>query len=210
MVRPAAFWPYICPTSRAVLLAYISHGALVLESSLSEMPPPPQVPLAGEGSHDNEVTWYDVGVFRTLFSEVTQYSLPPENGQGTVSAKRTHRSDHGETRWWTCHALTNPSSLLQGKGGEQQDQSGREKRDLAPGVTYRFRVAGINSCGQGNFSPVSEFKTCQPGFPGAPSAVKITKVQLESRPVTVMRNVLLINISLFSPVFFSLVVFLNI
>ncbi|CDQ75459.1 unnamed protein product [Oncorhynchus mykiss] len=33
----------------------------------------------------------------------------------------------------------------------------------------------INSCGQGDFSPTSEFKTCQPGFPGAPSAVKITK-----------------------------------
>uniref|UniRef100_A0A4W6ED42 Fibronectin type-III domain-containing protein n=1 Tax=Lates calcarifer TaxID=8187 RepID=A0A4W6ED42_LATCA len=38
-----------------------------------------------------------------------------------------------------------------------------------------FRVAGINCFDQGDFSPVSEFKTCQPGFPGAPSAVKITK-----------------------------------
>uniref|UniRef100_A0A4W6F4Q0 Host cell factor C2 n=1 Tax=Lates calcarifer TaxID=8187 RepID=A0A4W6F4Q0_LATCA len=34
----------------------------------------------------------------------------------------------------------------------------------------------INCFDQGDFSPVSEFKTCQPGFPGAPSAVKITKV----------------------------------
>ncbi|XP_061085982.1 host cell factor 2 isoform X1 [Conger conger] len=100
------------------------------------------VHLTGERSHDH--TWYDVGVFRTLFSEVTQYSLPPESTQGT------------------------------GKGGEAQD-SGREKLDLTPGVTYRFRVAGINSCGQGAFSPAAEFKTCQPGFPGAPSAVKITK-----------------------------------
>ncbi len=52
-----------------------------------------------------------------------------------------------------------------------------EKQELASGVTYKFRVAGLNSRGLGNFSPVSEFKTCQPGFPGAPSAVKITKVQ---------------------------------
>uniref|UniRef100_A0A8C2A2J1 Host cell factor C2 n=1 Tax=Cyprinus carpio TaxID=7962 RepID=A0A8C2A2J1_CYPCA len=36
-------------------------------------------------------------------------------------------------------------------------------------------VAGLNSRGLGDFSPISEFKTCQPGFPGAPSAVKITK-----------------------------------
>uniref|UniRef100_A0A3Q0TFI2 Host cell factor C2 n=1 Tax=Amphilophus citrinellus TaxID=61819 RepID=A0A3Q0TFI2_AMPCI len=34
----------------------------------------------------------------------------------------------------------------------------------------------INCFGQGDFSPVSEFKTCQPGFPGAPSAVRIAKV----------------------------------
>ncbi|KAL0196285.1 hypothetical protein M9458_009857, partial [Cirrhinus mrigala] len=51
----------------------------------------------------------------------------------------------------------------------------REKQELASGVTYKFRVAGLNSRGLGDFSPVSEFKTCQPGFPGAPSAVKITK-----------------------------------
>uniref|UniRef100_A0A8C9Z4H4 Host cell factor C2 n=1 Tax=Sander lucioperca TaxID=283035 RepID=A0A8C9Z4H4_SANLU len=55
------------------------------------------------------------------------------------------------------------------------DYQSREKQELAPGQTYRFRVAGINYFGQGDFSPVSEFKTCQPGFPGAPSAVKITK-----------------------------------
>lgn len=58
-----------------------------------------------------------------------------------------------------------------------QDYRGREKQELLPGQTYRFRVAGINCFGRGNFSPVSEFKTCQPGFPGAPSAVKITKVR---------------------------------
>lgn len=52
----------------------------------------------------------------------------------------------------------------------------REKQELASGVTYKFRVAGLNSRGLGDFSPLSEFKTCQPGFPGAPSAVKITKV----------------------------------
>lgn len=67
-------------------------------------------------------------------------------------------------------------SLLQKKLPGPQDYQGREKQELATGQTYRFRVAGINYFGQGDFSPVSEFKTCQPGFPGAPSAVKITKV----------------------------------
>lgn len=52
-----------------------------------------------------------------------------------------------------------------------------KKLDLAPGTFYRFRVAAINGCGVGPFSKVSEFKTCIPGFPGAPSVVKISKVR---------------------------------
>uniref|UniRef100_A0A8C1V8H7 Host cell factor C2 n=1 Tax=Cyprinus carpio TaxID=7962 RepID=A0A8C1V8H7_CYPCA len=38
-----------------------------------------------------------------------------------------------------------------------------------------YIFGGMCGRGLGNFSPVSEFKTCQLGFPGAPSAVKITK-----------------------------------
>ena len=44
-----------------------------------------------------------------------------------------------------------------------------------PGTAYKFRVAGINTCGRGPWSEVSAFKTCMPGFPGAPSAIKISK-----------------------------------
>lgn len=109
-------------------------------------------PVCGEKPED--LVWYDVGVYKTLFSEVTQYFLPAEHDQGTTV--NTQHSDAKE--------LPGP-----------QDYEGRESQQLAPGITYRFRVAGINSCGQGDFSPPSEFKTCQPGFPGAPSAVKITK-----------------------------------
>ncbi|KAK1790362.1 hypothetical protein P4O66_014262 [Electrophorus voltai] len=96
-------------------------------------------------------TWFNVGIFRTLFSEVTHYYLPSEGGV-------TNRIS--DSKW----KIPGPHSF-----------EAQEKQELAPGVSYRFRVAGLNSCGQGDFSPVSEFKTCQPGFPGAPSAVKITK-----------------------------------
>ncbi|XP_037099589.1 host cell factor 2 isoform X1 [Syngnathus acus] len=102
-------------------------------------------------------TWFDVGVFRTLFSEVRHYYLPADNNQATatfsgrpaVTKERTLPSPH--------------------------DYQDREKQELEPGQSYRFRVAGLNCFSQGDFSPVSEFKTCQPGFPGAPSAVRITK-----------------------------------
>ncbi|KAJ1363169.1 hypothetical protein KIN20_022966 [Parelaphostrongylus tenuis] len=52
-----------------------------------------------------------------------------------------------------------------------------QKAELEPGTAYRFRVAGINSIGRGPWSEVSAFKTCLPGFPGAPSSIKITKGQ---------------------------------
>ena len=50
-----------------------------------------------------------------------------------------------------------------------------KKLELQPGTAYKFRVAGVNSCGRGAWSEVSAFKTCLPGFPGAPSAIKISK-----------------------------------
>lgn len=92
--------------------------------------------------------WFDVGVFKTLYCEVSHYFLPAEDNQ----------------------------PLQQKKLPGPQDYQGREKQELAPGQMYRFRVAGINCFAQGDFSPTSEFKTCQPGFPGAPAAVKISKV----------------------------------
>ena len=47
--------------------------------------------------------------------------------------------------------------------------------ELQPGIAYKFRVAGINACGVGDFSEIAAFKTCLPGFPGAPSAIRISK-----------------------------------
>lgn len=56
------------------------------------------------------------------------------------------------------------------------DYSQMKKMELQPGTAYKFRVAGINACGRGAFSEISAFKTCLPGFPGAPCAIKISKV----------------------------------
>ncbi len=55
------------------------------------------------------------------------------------------------------------------------DESLLRKVELQPGTAYKFRVAGINACGRGSWSEVSAFKTCLPGFPGAPSAIKVSK-----------------------------------
>ncbi|MEQ2214856.1 hypothetical protein XENOCAPTIV_022096, partial [Xenoophorus captivus] len=59
--------------------------------------------------------------------------------------------------------------------GAVPDYSQMKKMELQPGTAYKFRVAGINACGRGTFSEISAFKTCLPGFPGAPCAIKISK-----------------------------------
>ncbi|XP_075985966.1 uncharacterized protein LOC142983044 isoform X2 [Anticarsia gemmatalis] len=55
------------------------------------------------------------------------------------------------------------------------DLSGYATTQLEHGTAYKFRIAAINSCGRGEYSEESAFKTCLPGFPGAPSAIKISK-----------------------------------
>ncbi|VEL34436.1 unnamed protein product, partial [Protopolystoma xenopodis] len=73
--------------------------------------------------------------------------------------------------------LDEDSEALQGQHGIGPNGLAPQgpKIVLAPGNAYKFRVAGLNSCGRGPWSEISAFKTCLPGFPGAPSAIKITK-----------------------------------
>uniref|UniRef100_A0A4W3K5X2 Host cell factor C1 n=1 Tax=Callorhinchus milii TaxID=7868 RepID=A0A4W3K5X2_CALMI len=69
-----------------------------------------------------------------------------------------------------------PSEGSQGEEDGIPDHSNLKSVKLQPGTAYKFRVAGINACGRGPYSDISAFKTCMPGFPGAPSAIKISKV----------------------------------
>ena len=68
--------------------------------------------------------------------------------------------------------------FTQDDSGTVPDYNQLKKHELQPGTAYKFRVAGINACGRGPFSEISAFKTCLPGFPGAPCAIKISKVSL--------------------------------
>ncbi|XP_026778796.3 host cell factor 2 isoform X1 [Pangasianodon hypophthalmus] len=107
---------------------------------------------SGQSERADVSAWFDVGIFKTLFAEVTHYYLPSEN--------RSTDQISSDSEW----KMPGPHSF-----------EGREKQELTSNVTYRFRVAGLNCCGRGDFSPIGEFKTCHPGFPEAPPAVKITK-----------------------------------
>lgn len=50
-----------------------------------------------------------------------------------------------------------------------------EKVELESGTAYKLRICGVNACGLGPWSDTALFKTCVPGFPAAPAAIKILK-----------------------------------
>ncbi|XP_026187799.1 host cell factor 1b isoform X2 [Mastacembelus armatus] len=92
-----------------------------------------------------ESQWYDVGIVKVTNMVVTHYYVPYDD------------------------------NVIDDDSGVVPDYSRMRKVELQPGTAYKFRVAGINICGRGAFSEVSAFKTCLPGFPGAPCAIKISK-----------------------------------
>ncbi|XP_050711852.1 host cell factor 2-like isoform X2 [Eriocheir sinensis] len=103
------------------------------------------------GAKKPECDWFDVGIIRGTVCTVQAYYLPTE---AEAIKNETYTDAEGEVT--------------------ERKASGIEVK-LQPGTAYKFRVAGINACGRGPWSEVSAFKTCLPGFPGAPSAIKISK-----------------------------------
>ncbi|EDW99309.1 host cell factor isoform X2 [Drosophila yakuba] len=101
--------------------------------------------------------WHTVGVFKDLSHTVTSY----------VDSN--------------CFS----DSLLDGIDVDNlPDFSKFPRTNLDPGTAYRFRLSAINSCGRGEWGEISSFKTCLPGFPGAPSAIKISKDVKEGAHLT--------------------------
>ncbi|OCT65537.1 uncharacterized protein LOC494675 isoform X1 [Xenopus laevis] len=92
-----------------------------------------------------ENQWFDVGVIKATNMMVTHYYLPADD------------------------SVNDDDSVV------LPDYSQLKKQELQPGTAYKFRVAGVNACGRGPYSEISAFKTCLPGFPGAPCAIKISK-----------------------------------
>ncbi|XP_033352315.1 host cell factor [Bombus vosnesenskii] len=92
-----------------------------------------------------EEEWYDVGVTQESRFTVQHYYLPNDEPLD----------------------ITQPLTM--------DVFEGRTKVPLEQGTIYKLRIAAVNSCGQSDWSEVSAFRTYVPGFPGAPSAIKISK-----------------------------------
>uniref|UniRef100_A0AAY4E8S6 Host cell factor 1 n=1 Tax=Denticeps clupeoides TaxID=299321 RepID=A0AAY4E8S6_9TELE len=110
-------------------------------------------------------------------SQTPAASSPSSSDPVSPSADAGGSTSPGVLRPENLRTAEIHTSLLcaQDDSGNTPDYSQMKKMELQPGTAYKFRVAGINACGRGTFSEVSAFKTCLPGFPGAPCAIKISK-----------------------------------
>lgn len=95
--------------------------------------------------------WFDVGVFKTSNCTINSFNEPNYSGGNTYDPERDIDPKMPPT------------------------YNDFVKVKLEPGCGYRIRVCAINNCGRGEWSEVAAFKTCLPGFPPAPNAIKIVK-----------------------------------
>jgi host cell factor len=89
------------------------------------------------------------GIVRGTSAVISHFYLTPDNGREIE------------------HSRVDSNSL--------PDFSHLNKIELEAGAAYKLRIAAVNAVGRGPWSDVSAFKTCLPGFPGAPSSIRITK-----------------------------------
>lgn len=129
-------------------------------SSSTDMPPPQPAGAAPAGENEAAATtptgppideedakWHTVGIYNGLNATVSSYI---------------------DNSIWSSSGLKLTSRNL-------PDLTTIQRVNLEPGTAYRFRLRAINTCGASDWSEISSFKTCLPGFPGAPSAIKISK-----------------------------------
>uniref|UniRef100_A0A671KW05 Host cell factor 1 n=1 Tax=Sinocyclocheilus anshuiensis TaxID=1608454 RepID=A0A671KW05_9TELE len=143
--------------------------------------PPSRVQLVRANTNSLEVSWGAVPTADTYLLQLQKYDIPAATAatSPTVNPIPSLPINSPKSPAPAAAAPAAQSLPLSGvtmdDSGAIPDYSQMKKIELSPGTAYKFRVAGINACGRGTFSEVSAFKTCLPGFPGAPCAIKISK-----------------------------------
>lgn len=98
------------------------------------------------GDSEGDSIWYDVGIMISNTYSIKEYY-------------KTINTDE--------HNNTNSDNL--------PNYEKKSTINIQPDTCYKLRVAGINSCGRGEWSDISLLKTNLPGYPDTPTSVRIAK-----------------------------------
>uniref|UniRef100_A0A1B0CAT5 Fibronectin type-III domain-containing protein n=1 Tax=Lutzomyia longipalpis TaxID=7200 RepID=A0A1B0CAT5_LUTLO len=136
-------------TLDALASAAVQHSNRQQASIVASTRVTNQTPNQKSNDEPSENPWCTVGIFRGVTHTVTGF-INPEEWNSSMAPGLTSDS------------LPDLDKLI--------------RVPLEQGTAYKFRVSAINGCGRGDWGKVSSFKTCLPGFPGAPSTIKISKL----------------------------------
>ncbi|XP_003383692.1 PREDICTED: host cell factor 1-like [Amphimedon queenslandica] len=164
----------------------------------TEIPPPPaRVQLVRAGTHSLELLWTAISSADNYLLQVQEYSSsssttptatqPPKGEETKPGAPPTAPPPAApapapaeQSKWYDVDVIKGTQYVVTAYQVSVEDptmagETKLQRVELLSGRAYKFRVCGLNSCGRGPFSEVAAFKTCMPGFPGAPSAIRISK-----------------------------------
>uniref|UniRef100_A0A915E0B5 Fibronectin type-III domain-containing protein n=1 Tax=Ditylenchus dipsaci TaxID=166011 RepID=A0A915E0B5_9BILA len=164
----------------------------------TQLPPPPHAAV-----DNNYIGGSPTPAAREYYNLTPVRPYPPQQQQPDQSAFEPIEPSSSSSSTCASHVPTSTPAVptsssptmggYSGDGGQQPqlksthkssaelwhdnsaEGSGSQKVELESGTIYKLRLAGINACGRGPWSPATGFKTCIPGFPGAPSSIKISK-----------------------------------
>ena len=140
----------------------------------TEIPPAPsRVQLVRAGTNTLEVSWGYVSSADEYLLQIQLYQVK-KTSETPTQAPQVPEGQPNPTEWYNVDQVKKTSMSV---SKYKVPDSGKDNLiELQVGTAYKFRVAAMNSCGRGPFSEMTAFKTCLPGFPGAPSTIRITKV----------------------------------
>ncbi|EGT59834.1 CBN-HCF-1 protein [Caenorhabditis brenneri] len=106
---------------------------------------------------DENLQWFDIGVIKDSSIVISAYF---NDKQQSLDKQLNDLIEHNAFKCVNDPVYTDADKVI-----------------LVNGQSYRFRVCAINGLGKGPWSEIASFKTCIPGFPSAPSSIRITKSQ---------------------------------
>uniref|UniRef100_A0A914H9Y6 Fibronectin type-III domain-containing protein n=1 Tax=Globodera rostochiensis TaxID=31243 RepID=A0A914H9Y6_GLORO len=139
--------------------------------------------VAQHSSADSGNKWFHVADLPSSTQRfvISQYSATAVDGGtgGRRTATMRQTTDDRMVEGASAQFPNDDDQQQQEVGDEQQSSAASNERHgiiaLEPGTVYKIRCRAANSVGHSGWSQIASFKTCLPGFPGAPSNIKITK-----------------------------------